>query len=152
MSGPHKFADNGKWITVWKVQCTKDGDCEEMTASEIEHWKMPIKEVWTLATRSRPKQPKKTVTWKLSGDWAEELEHVLPKPGNEASAAPTHKRWSAHPQQQAPEQAHLNFLDSNPYLPMDAIRMYKAAACQIHLSDHDSYEELLHNSNKVETP
>jgi len=45
----------------------------------------------------------------------------------------------------------MNFLDSNPYLPMDSIGMYEAATCRIHLCDDDPYEELLHNVDEVET-
>jgi len=45
----------------------------------------------------------------------------------------------------------MNFLDSNPYLPMDSIGMYEAATCQIHLCDDDPYKELLHNVDEVET-
>jgi len=45
----------------------------------------------------------------------------------------------------------MNFLDSNPHLPMNSIGMYEAATCQIHLCNDDPYEELLHNVDKVET-
>jgi len=45
----------------------------------------------------------------------------------------------------------MNFLDSNPYLPMDSIGMYKAATCRIHLCNNDPHEELLHNVDEVET-
>ena len=87
---------------------------------------------------------------KPSGDWSEELEDALPKPGKDASA-PTHLRRSTSLQQQALETACMNFLDSNPYLPMDSIGMYEAATCRIHLCDDDPYKELLHNVDKVET-
>jgi len=45
----------------------------------------------------------------------------------------------------------MNFLDSNPYLPMDSIGMYEAATYRIHLCDDDLYQELLHNVDEVET-
>jgi len=45
----------------------------------------------------------------------------------------------------------MNFLDSNPYLPMDSIGMCEAAACPIHLCDDDPHEELLHNVDEVQT-
>jgi len=90
------------------------------------------------------------VATKPSGDRSEELEDALPKPGKDASA-PTHLRRSTRLQQQALEMARMNFLDSNPYLPMDSIGMYEAATCRIHLCDDDLYEELLHNVDKVET-
>jgi len=99
---------------------------------------------------SKPTRPKKTVATKLSGDRLEELEDALPKPGKGASA-PTHLRRSARLQQQALETARMNFLDSNPHLPMNSIGMYEAATCQIHLCNDDPYEELLHNVDKVET-
>jgi len=47
--------------------------------------------------------------------------------------------------------ARKNFLDSNPYLPMDSIGMHEAATCRIHLYEDDPYEELLHNVDEVET-
>ena len=42
--GPHICKVNGDDIVMWKVQ-SKDGDCEEMTASEIAYWKAPVEEV-----------------------------------------------------------------------------------------------------------
>jgi len=90
------------------------------------------------------------VATKPSGDRSEELEDALPKPGKDASA-PTHLRRSARLQQQALETARMNFLDSNPHLPMDSIGMCEAATCRIHLCDDDPYEELLHNVDEVET-
>jgi len=148
-SGPHSLTVNGDDIVVWKVRY-EDGDCEEMTASEIVYWKAPVEEVRAWKTKSKPAKPKKTVATKLSGDWPEEFEDALPKPGKDASA-PTHLRRSTRLQQQALETARMNFLDSNPYLPMDSIGMYEAATCRIHLCDDDPYEEFLHNVNEVET-
>jgi len=130
----------------------EDGDREEMTASEIAHWKAPVEEVRTSKTKSKskPARPKKTVATKPSGDRSEELEDALPKPRKDASA-PTHLRRSMRVQQQALETVRMNFLDSNPYLPMDSIGMYKAATCWIHLCNDDPYDELLHNVDEVET-
>jgi len=62
-----------------------------------------------------------------------------------------HLRQSTPLQQQALETARMNFLDSNPYLPMDSIGMYKVATCRIHLCNDDPYKELLHNVDEVET-
>jgi len=87
---------------------------------------------------------------KPSGDRSEELEDALPKLSKDASA-PTHLRRSTRLQQQALETARMNFLNSNPYLPMDSIGMYKAATCRIHLCHDDPYKELLHNVDEVET-
>jgi len=117
-----------------------------MTASDIKHWKMPMKDMQTLAARSRPKQPKKTVASKPSGDRSDKLEDALPKPGKDASAD-THKRRSTH----LSKMVRVNFLGSNPYLLMDSIGMYKAATCWIHLSDDNPYEELLNNADEVKT-
>jgi len=149
VSGPHNVTIKGDNIVVWKVQYG-DGDREEMTASEIAYWKAPVVEVQTSKSKSKPTRPKKTVATKPSGDWSEELEDALPKPGKDASA-PTHLRRSTGLQQQALETAHMNFLDSNPYLPMDSTGMYEAATCRIHLCNDDPYEELLHNVDEVET-
>jgi len=151
ISGPHSRTANGDNIVVWKVRY-EDGDREEMTASEIACWKAPAEEVRALKpkSKSKPTRPKKTVATKPSGDRSEELEDALPKPGKDASA-PTHLRRSACLQQQGLEMAPMNFLDSNPYLPMDSIGMYKAATCRIHLCDDDPCEELLHNVDKAET-
>jgi len=137
-------------MVVWKVQC-QDGDREEMTASEIAHWKAPVEEVRASKTKSKskPARSKKTMATRPSGDRSEELEDALPKPGKDASA-PTHLRRSTRLQQQV-ETARMNFLDSNPCLPMDSIGMYEAATCRIHLCNDDPYEELLHNVDKVET-
>ena len=43
-SGPHSRTVKGDDIVVWKVRY-KDGDHEEMTASEIACWKVPAEEV-----------------------------------------------------------------------------------------------------------
>jgi len=133
VSGPHDVTVEGDNMVVWKVQC-KDGDREEMTASEIAHWKAPVEEVRASKTKSqsKPTRPKKTVATKPSGDRLEELEDALPKPGKHASA-PTHLRRSARLQQQALETARMNFLDGNPCLPMDSVGMCEAATCRIHL-------------------
>jgi len=151
VSGPHSVTVKGDNIVVWKVRY-KDGDREEMTASEIACWKAPVEEVRTSKTKSKtkPTRPKKTVATKPSGDRPEELEDALPKPGKDANA-PTHLRRSTPLQQQVLETARMNFLDSNPYLPMDSIGMYEAATCRIHLCDDDPYKELLHNVAEVET-
>mgnify|MGYP000145870683 CR=1 FL=1 len=124
VSGPHNVIVKGDDIVVWKVRYG-DGDREEMTASEIAYWKAPAEEVQTSKSKSKskPTRPKKTVATKPSGDWSEELEDALPKPGKDASA-PTHLRRSTCLQQQTLETACMNFLDSNPYLPMDSIGMY----------------------------
>jgi len=92
VSGPHDVTVEGDNMVVWKVQCD-DGDREEMTASEVSHWKAPVKEVRASKTKSKskPTRPKKTVVTKPSGDRSEELEDALPKPGKDASA-PTHLR------------------------------------------------------------
>jgi len=121
-----------------------------MTALEIAYWKAPAEKVQTSKSKAKSKRPKKTMATKPSGDRSEELEDVLPKPGKDASA-PTHLRRSTRLQQHALETARMHFLDSNPYLPMDSIGMYKAATFRIHLCDDDSYEELLHNVDEVET-
>jgi len=151
VSGPHNVTIKGDDIVVWKVRY-QDGDREEMTASEIAYWKAPVEEVRNSKTKSKskPARPKKTVATKPSGDWPEELEDALPKPGKDGSV-PTHLRRSTRLQQQALETAGMNFLNSNPYLPMDSIGMYEAATCWIHLCDDDPCEELLHNVNEVET-
>jgi len=150
-SGPHSRTVKGDDIMVWKVQC-EDGDCKEMTALEIAYWKAPVEEVRASKTKSKskPTRPKKTVATKPSGDRPEEFKDALPKPGKDASA-PTHLRRSTRLQQQALETARMNFLDSNPCLPMDSIGMYKAATCRIHLCDDDPYEELLCNVDEAET-
>jgi len=44
VSGPHNVTVEGDNIVVWKVRY-EDSDREEMTASEIAHWKAPVKEV-----------------------------------------------------------------------------------------------------------
>jgi len=44
VSGPHNVTVKGDNMAVWKVQCD-DGDCKEMTASEVAHWKAPVEEV-----------------------------------------------------------------------------------------------------------
>jgi len=123
VSGPHNVTVEGDNMVVWKVQY-EDGDREEMTASEIAHWKAPVEEVRASKTKSKskPARSKKTMATKPSGDRSEELEDALPKPGKDASA-PTHLRQSTRLQQQALETARMNFLDSNPYLPMDSIGM-----------------------------
>jgi len=151
VSGPHSCTVKGDNIVVWKVRY-RDGDREEMTASEIAYWKAPVEEVRASKTKSKskPTRPKKTVATKPSGDQSEELKDALPKLGKDASA-PTHLRRSTRLQQQALETARINFLDSNPCLPMDSIGMYDAATCWIHLCDDDPYKELLHNVNEVET-
>jgi len=151
VSGPHNITAKGDNMVVWKVRYG-DGDREEMTASEIAHWKAPVEEVRAskMKPKSKPARPKKTVATKPSGNWLEELEDALPKPGKDASA-PTHLRRSTRLQQQALEIARMNFLDSNPHLPMDSIGMCEVATCQIHLCDDDPYEELLHNVDEVET-
>jgi len=145
--GPHSLTVEGDNIVVWKVRY-EDGDREEMTELEIAYWKAPVEE--EKASKSKPTRPKKTVGTRPSGDRSEELEDALPKLGMDASA-PTHERQSTRLQQQVLETARMNILDSNPYLPMDSIGMYKAATCRIHLCDDDPYEELLHNVDKVET-
>jgi len=117
--GPHNVTMKGDNMVVWKVRY-EDGDLEEMTASEIAHWKAAVEEVRTSKTKSKPARPKKTVATKRSGDRSEELEDALPKPGKDASA-PTHLRRSTRLQQQALETARMNFCNSNPYLPMDSI-------------------------------
>jgi len=78
MSGPYIRTVNGDDIAVWEVRCAKDGDWEEMTASEIACWKAPVEEVHSSKLKSKPAKPKKTVATKLSGDWSEELEDALP--------------------------------------------------------------------------
>jgi len=69
-SGPLVCAMNGDDATVWKVQHA-DGDCQEMTASEIAYWKAPTEEVQTSKTKAKSKKPKKTIATKPSGDWSE---------------------------------------------------------------------------------
>ena len=44
VSGPHNVTMEGDNMVVWEVR-HKDGDREEMTASEIAHWKAPVEEV-----------------------------------------------------------------------------------------------------------
>jgi len=44
VSRPHNVTIEGDNMVVWKVQY-EDGDDEEMTASEIAHWKAPVEEV-----------------------------------------------------------------------------------------------------------
>jgi len=151
VSGPHSCTVKGDNIKVWIVRY-ENGDREKMTALEIACWKAPVEEVRASKpkSKSKPTRPKKTVATKPSGDQPEELEDALPKPGKDASA-PTHLRRRARLQQQALETARMNFLDSNPYLPMNSIGMYEAATCGIHLCDDDQYEELLHNVDEVET-
>jgi len=122
VSGPEEAKVQGKLVDVWKVRYD-DGDCEDMTASEVEAWKRPMQEITTKATSA---------------------------PMRNASA-PTHKRRSTRIQQNAAETARLRFIESNPYLPMDSIGMYEAATCRIHLNDDDPYEELLNNVDEVET-
>ena len=92
VSGPHNVTVEGDNMVVWKVQY-EDGDREEMTASEIAHWKAPVEEVRASKTKSKskPARSKKTMATKPSGDRLEELEDALPKPGKDASA-PTHLR------------------------------------------------------------
>jgi len=59
VSGPHNITIKGDNMVAWKVRC-EDGDREEMTASEIAHWKAPVEEVRTLNTKSKskPTRPK----------------------------------------------------------------------------------------------
>jgi len=109
-----------------------------------------MEEVRASKLESKPTRPKKTTADKPSGDPSEELEDALPKPGKDASA-PIHQKQSTHLQQQALETTRMNFLDSNPYLPLDSIGMCEAATCQIHLCGDDPYKELLHNVDEVET-
>jgi len=137
--GLHVCTVDGDDIAVWKVRHVKDGDCKEMMASGIAHWKALVEEVHASKPMSKPVKQKKTVATKPSGDRSQELEDTLPKPGKDASD-PTHKRRSTRLQQQASDMARMNFLYSNPYLPMDSIGMYKAATCQIHLCNDDPYE------------
>jgi len=143
VSGPHNVTTKGDNMVVWKVPHA-DGYREEMTASEIAHWKAPVEEARTLKTKPKlkPTRPKKTVAAKPSADRSEEVEDALPKPGKDASA-PTHLRRSTRLQQ--------HVLESNPHLPMDSIGMCKAATCRIHLCNDDPCEELLHNLDEVET-
>jgi len=103
VSGPHNVVVEGDNMAVWKVRY-EDDDREEMTASEIAHWKAPVEEVRASKkkSKSKPARPKKTVATKPSGDRSEELEDTLPKPGKDASA-PTHLRQSTRLQQQAHE-------------------------------------------------
>jgi len=44
VSGPHNVTVKGDNMMVWKVRYG-DGDREDMTASEIAHWKAPVEEV-----------------------------------------------------------------------------------------------------------
>jgi len=99
VSGPHNVTVERDNMVVWKVQY-EDGDREEMTASEIAHWKAPVEEVRTSKSKPKlkPTRPKKMIATKPSGDWSEELEDALPKPGKDASA-PTHLRRSTRLQQ-----------------------------------------------------
>jgi len=90
-SGPYIRIADGDDITVWKVQYAKDGDCEEMTASEVACWKVPVKEACASRPNSKPARPKKTIATKPSRDRSEELEDVLPQPEMDASA-PNHQR------------------------------------------------------------
>jgi len=87
-SGPYIRTVKGGDITVWKVR-HKDRDREEMTASEIAHWKTPVEEAQASKSKLKPPRPKKMIAVKPSGDWSEELEDALPKPGKDA-IAPTH--------------------------------------------------------------
>ena len=43
VSGPHNITVKGDNMVVWKVRY-EDGNCEEMTAPEIAHWKAPVEE------------------------------------------------------------------------------------------------------------
>jgi len=58
VSGPHNVVVEGDNMVVWKVRY-EDDDCEEMTASEIAHWKAPVEEdggdnaVWGSVGRTR---------------------------------------------------------------------------------------------------
>jgi len=151
VSGPPNVVTEGDNMVVWKVRC-EDDDREDMTASEIAHWKAPVEEARASKkkSKSKPARPKKTTATKPSGDRSEEPEDALPKPGKDASA-PTHLRRSTRLQQQALETARMNFLDSNPHLPMDSVGMCEAAACRIHLCNDDLCKELLHNVDEVET-
>jgi len=45
----------------------------------------------------------------------------------------------------------MHFLESNPYLTVDALGMYEAVTCRIHLNDDDPHDELLQNVDEVET-
>ena len=141
VSGPHDVVAEGDNMVVWKVR-DEDDDREDVTASEIAHSKAPVEEA-----RASKKESKSKPTGR---DRSEELEDALPQPGKDASA-PTHLRRSARLQQQALETARMNFLDSNPHLPMDSVGMHEAATCRIHLCDDDPCEELLHNVDEVET-
>jgi len=87
---------NGDAIVVWKVR-HEDEDREEMTASEIAHWKAPAEDVQALKMKlkSKPARPKTTVATKPSGDRPEESEDALPKPGKDASA-PTWPSETVH--------------------------------------------------------
>jgi len=72
VSGPHNVTVKGDNMVVWKVQYD-DGDREEMTASEVAHWKAPVEEVRASKTKSKskskPARSKKTMaTAKPSGD------------------------------------------------------------------------------------
>jgi len=102
VSGPHNVTVEGDKMVVWKVQC-KDGDREEMTASEIAHWKAPVEEVRASKTKSqsKPTRSKKTMATEPSGDQSEELEDALPRPGKDASA-PTHSSTAIHTYQWIP--------------------------------------------------
>jgi len=66
--------------------------------SEIAYWKAPVKEAQASKQKLKPTKPKKTAATKPSGDRAEELEDVLPRPRKDAST-PTHKRQSTRLQQ-----------------------------------------------------
>ena len=139
VSGPHGVQDkHGNTVQVWKIKYS-DGDREEMTASEIDKYKTPVDIVNTSRKAVRSSKP--------SGDHVEELPpDPIPIPDTT-----THKRRSTRLQQERKEQARMNFLENNPYLPMDSLSMYEAATCRIHLSDDDPYDELLHNVDEVET-
>ena len=143
VSGPYEIdQENGQSVLVWKVEYN-DGDAEEMTASKIAHWRLPIQEV-------EATKPKSKVASKPSGDRAKDFhKESVPKPPSQ-HGAPTHRRRSTRLQQQKLEAARMHFLETNPYLPMDSISMYEAAQCRIHLCDDDPYQELLHNVDEVE--
>jgi len=87
-----KMCGNGD--VVWKLGHAKDGDCEEMTVSEIAWWKAPVKEVHALKPKLKHARQKKTMAAKPSGDQSEELEDALPQSDKDASA-PNHQRRSA---------------------------------------------------------
>jgi len=141
---------DGDDIAMWKAQHAKDGDREEVTASEIACWKAPVEEARASKPKSKPTRPKKMAATKPPGDWSEELEDALPKPRKDASP-PNHQRRSTRLQRQALKTARMNFLDSNPCLPLDSVGMCEAATCWIYLCDNDPSQELLHNVDEAET-